>query len=110
ICIAVHLFDPKICQSLCINYLGWLVIYLYYSSHIYLRYIYFVDIISDLSDCILIHILSFMDAQEAVQTCILSKRWINVWKKLHTLTLLDYSELSGKLFEHFVFKFLSLRD
>ncbi|CAL5215084.1 unnamed protein product [Lathyrus oleraceus] len=68
------------------------------------------DIISDLSDCILIHILSFMDAQEAVQTCILSKRWINVWKKLHTLTLLDYSELSGKLFEHFVFKFLSLRD
>ncbi|KAI5383118.1 hypothetical protein KIW84_070504, partial [Lathyrus oleraceus] len=110
ICIAIHLFDPKICQSLCINYLGWLVICLYYSSHIYLRYIYFVDIISDLSDCILIHILSFMDAQEAVQTCILSKRWINVWKKLHTLTLLDYSELSGKLFEHFVFKFLSLRD
>ncbi|XP_058782729.1 putative FBD-associated F-box protein At5g56430 isoform X2 [Vicia villosa] len=43
------------------------------------------DLISDLSDCILIHILSFLDAKEAVQTCILSKRWINLWKTLPTL-------------------------
>jgi len=45
------------------------------------------DIISNLIDCILIHILSFLNAKEAVQTCILSKRWINLWKCLPTLTL-----------------------
>ncbi|XP_058736065.1 putative F-box/LRR-repeat protein At3g18150 [Vicia villosa] len=68
------------------------------------------DMISDLSDCILIHILSFLEAQEAVQTCILSKRWINVWKKLPTLVVLYYSQFIDGVYEQFVHKLLSLRD
>ncbi|XP_058782728.1 F-box/LRR-repeat protein At3g26922-like isoform X1 [Vicia villosa] len=68
------------------------------------------DLISDLSDCILIHILSFLDAKEAVQTCILSKRWINLWKTLPTLVLLNYPQLIDGNYEKFVHQVLSLRD
>ncbi|XP_058736070.1 F-box/LRR-repeat protein At3g26922-like [Vicia villosa] len=67
------------------------------------------DMISDLSDCILIHIMSFLHAKEAVQTCILSKRWINVWKKLPTLVFYYPSEIDG-FYQQFVPKLLSLRD
>ncbi|XP_078154129.1 F-box protein At4g22280-like [Carex rostrata] len=37
------------------------------------------DRISSLPDDVLTHILSFLSTREAVQTCILSKRWINTW-------------------------------
>ncbi|GLT95794.1 hypothetical protein SLE2022_134560 [Rubroshorea leprosula] len=46
-----------------------------------------MDRLSDLPDCLLHHILSFMDAKYAVQTCILSKRWISVWTHLRVLKL-----------------------
>ncbi|XP_011044572.1 PREDICTED: F-box/LRR-repeat protein At3g26922-like [Populus euphratica] len=38
------------------------------------------DKISTLPNVLLHHILSFLDAVQVVQTCVLSKRWMNVWK------------------------------
>ncbi|GLT40819.1 hypothetical protein SLA2020_149240 [Shorea laevis] len=46
-----------------------------------------MDQLSDLPDSLLHHILSFMDAKYAVQTCILSKRWVSVWTHLPVLKL-----------------------
>ncbi|KAJ1691631.1 hypothetical protein LUZ63_015786 [Rhynchospora breviuscula] len=51
-------------------------------------------IISSLPDCLIHVIMSFMTAQEAVRTCVLSKRWKNLWT---TLPFLDF-DLSE--FEH----------
>ena len=45
------------------------------------------DRLSDLPNCVILHILSFLDTKHAVQTCILSKRWNNLWKNLPTLIL-----------------------
>ncbi|AES87354.1 F-box/RNI/FBD-like domain protein [Medicago truncatula] len=42
--------------------------------------------ISELPDCLLLHILSFLEARDAVRTCILSKRWKDLCKRLTTLT------------------------
>ncbi|PIA45557.1 hypothetical protein AQUCO_01600035v1 [Aquilegia coerulea] len=44
-----------------------------------------VDRISDLPESLLHHIFSFMDMREIVQTCLLSKTWITVWKSLPVL-------------------------
>ncbi|XP_061361122.1 F-box/FBD/LRR-repeat protein At1g16930-like [Gastrolobium bilobum] len=43
------------------------------------------DRLSDLPDCVLLHILKFMDTKYAVQTCVLSQRWKNLWKCLTNL-------------------------
>lgn len=45
------------------------------------------DRITDLSDDVLVHMLSFLNVKKAIQTCILSKRWTNLWKTLPTLAL-----------------------
>ncbi|TKY49268.1 F-box/FBD/LRR-repeat protein [Spatholobus suberectus] len=37
------------------------------------------DIISNLPDVIISHILSFLPTRDAVRTCVLSKRWIHLW-------------------------------
>ncbi|XP_057425993.1 F-box/LRR-repeat protein At3g26922-like [Lotus japonicus] len=68
------------------------------------------DRLSDLPDCVLLHILSFVKARNAVQTCILSTRWKDLWKSLPSLILLspDFSTL--KIFTKFVSKLLELRD
>jgi hypothetical protein len=57
------------------------------------------DIISDLADYVLIHILSFLKTKQAVQTCILSKRWINLWKNLPSLTLSHFDLRYINLFQ-----------
>ncbi|KAJ3687145.1 hypothetical protein LUZ61_016309 [Rhynchospora tenuis] len=55
------------------------------------------DMISSLPDCLIHLIMSFLTAQEAVQTCVLSKRWKNLWT---TLPFLDFDlykfEYGGK--------------
>ncbi|XP_061361640.1 putative F-box/FBD/LRR-repeat protein At4g13965 [Gastrolobium bilobum] len=40
------------------------------------------DRLSDLPDCVLTHLMSFLPTQVAVQTCILSRRWKGLWKRL----------------------------
>jgi hypothetical protein len=45
------------------------------------------DMISELSDCIIIEPLSYLDTRIAVQTCILSKRWKDISKQIPSLTL-----------------------
>ncbi|PNY01114.1 F-box/LRR-repeat protein [Trifolium pratense] len=74
------------------------------------------DIISDLPECILLHILSFLDTKYAVQTCTLSKRWKDLWKHVPTLTLisssfaLSWCRKNLKGFSKFVSWILSKRD
>jgi len=68
------------------------------------------DRIIDLSDCVLLHTLSFLNVKEAVQTCILSKKWINLWKTLSTLTLSTVQFSTLQSFRQFISMFLSLRD
>jgi len=68
------------------------------------------DIISNLTDCILIHVLSFLNAKEAVQTCILSKRLINLSKDLPTFTLSSSNFRMEECLAEFLSQFLSLRD
>jgi hypothetical protein len=48
------------------------------------------DKLSDLSNCVLLYILSFLNIKQVGQTCILSTRWTNVWKNhVSYLTCLD---------------------
>ncbi|KAL1543859.1 putative F-box/LRR-repeat protein [Salvia divinorum] len=82
------------------------------------------DRISQLPDEILGHILSFTDIKEAVQTCILSRRWKNLWHSLsdlhfhltrfaaHTHSSLNYkaAQTLSHRFSDFVSHFLSHRD
>jgi len=68
------------------------------------------DMLSDLPDCLILHILSFLDTKEAVQTCILSMRWKNIWKHLPNLTLLESSQFNMlESFTTFISNILSLR-
>ncbi|GAU10006.1 hypothetical protein TSUD_120050 [Trifolium subterraneum] len=68
------------------------------------------DRFSCLPDYVLLHILSFFNAKEAVQTCILSTRWKNLWKILPTLTLISSHFATLEAFTKFISKILSLRD
>ncbi|KAI3974971.1 hypothetical protein MKX01_005082, partial [Papaver californicum] len=43
------------------------------------------DRISDLPESLIHHILSFIDIKYAVQTCVLSKRWSEIWISLQFL-------------------------
>ncbi|XP_058782510.1 F-box/LRR-repeat protein 13-like [Vicia villosa] len=45
------------------------------------------DWLSNLPDSVVLHIFSFLNAKQVVQTCVLSKRWVNLWKYLPTLNL-----------------------
>ncbi|RHN56277.1 putative F-box domain, leucine-rich repeat domain, L domain-containing protein [Medicago truncatula] len=68
------------------------------------------DRLSELPDHLILQILSFLFAKQAVQTCILSKRFDNLWKRLPTLRLTSSSFKHLKDFTKFVSKILSLRD
>ncbi|XP_078178218.1 F-box/LRR-repeat protein At4g14096-like [Carex rostrata] len=74
-----------------------------------------IDSISNLPDSLLLHIMSFLDSQKAVQSCVLSKRWKNLWASLQRLHLdqskfKTTSELKGERFTYFVNTLLLLRD
>jgi hypothetical protein len=47
------------------------------------------DIISALPDALLQHVLSFLQAREAVQTCVLARRWRHLWKSMPVLCVTD---------------------
>ncbi|KAK2415860.1 F-box/LRR-repeat protein [Trifolium repens] len=66
------------------------------------------DRLSDLPDCVLLHILSFFDSKHAVETCVLSTRWNHLWK--HILILHSRNFTTVKKFATFVSKILTLRD
>ncbi|XP_027354129.1 putative F-box/FBD/LRR-repeat protein At1g78760 isoform X2 [Abrus precatorius] len=68
------------------------------------------DRLSDLPDCVLLHILTFVNAKHAVRTCVLSKRWKNLWKSLPSLILHSSDFWTFKSFTKFVSRLLSLRD
>ncbi|CAN1836925.1 Putative F-box/LRR-repeat protein At5g02930 [Linum perenne] len=68
-----------------------------------------VDRLSDLPDCILHHILSFLDTKSSVQTSILSRRWRSLWKYVDVLTFRKNSFCFNCDFERYVDKVLSLR-
>ncbi|XP_024960438.1 F-box/LRR-repeat protein At4g14103-like [Cynara cardunculus var. scolymus] len=79
-----------------------------------------IDVISQLPDCILHHILSFIPTKDVVKTSILSKRWNNLWTSVPNLdfddALLYASEMDGRdppevaCFMNFVERVLLLRD
>lgn len=68
------------------------------------------DRLSDLPDCVLLHILSRLDADEAVKTCTFSSRWRHLWKHLPTLILCSSHCTRIKSFNRFVSRILCLRD
>lgn len=69
------------------------------------------DRISELPDCILMHIMSFLDTKDAVQTCILSKRWKDLCKCLTDLTFRSpFRCKCKKYFRKFVSWVLSSRN
>ncbi|XP_057724223.1 F-box/FBD/LRR-repeat protein At3g14710-like [Arachis stenosperma] len=55
------------------------------------------DIISTLHESILGQILSFLPTIEAIQTCVLSQRWIHVWKSITSLCFSDSLPCYGKI-------------
>jgi len=66
------------------------------------------DMLSELPDDVLLHIMHFMNTKTAVGTSLLSKRWNNVWKCLPTLcfsrsdfkTLASYYQFVHHVFSH----------
>lgn len=68
------------------------------------------DRLSDLPDSVVLHILSFFNTKEAAQTCILSKRWKNLWKFVTTLKLSTRHFETIHPFTKFVSHVLSHRD
>ncbi|XP_014507923.1 F-box/LRR-repeat protein 13 [Vigna radiata var. radiata] len=68
------------------------------------------DRLSELPDCVLIHMMEFMDTKHAVQTCVLSKRWKDLWKQLTTLVFDTFFFNKVVNFRKFVSQVLSKRD
>ncbi|KAJ4809125.1 FBD-associated F-box protein [Rhynchospora pubera] len=72
------------------------------------------DMISSLPDCLIHLIMSFLTAQEAVRTCVLSNRWKNLWTTLpfldFDLSKFDYERSKFGKFRDFVTMTLLLRE
>ena len=45
------------------------------------------DRLSSLQDCILHSIMSFLTARQAVRTCVLSRRWVGLWRSAPCLNI-----------------------
>lgn len=69
-----------------------------------------MDRLSDMPNFVLLHIMKFMSMKQAVQTCVLSSRWKELWKHLTDLTLnsTDFTNLTH--FSKFVSWVISNRD
>ncbi|XP_058767187.1 FBD-associated F-box protein At1g66310-like [Vicia villosa] len=68
------------------------------------------DRISDLPDSIILHILSFLNIKQALQTCILSTRWMNLWKQPPTPVLISSQLTTADIFIEFVSLIFSNRN
>ncbi|XP_024636488.2 putative F-box/FBD/LRR-repeat protein At1g78760 [Medicago truncatula] len=68
------------------------------------------DRLSDLPDGVILQILSLLDTKQVVRTCVLSKRWEHLWKRISTLILHSSRFSYVKQFTTFVSKILTLRD
>ncbi|OEL26065.1 hypothetical protein BAE44_0012916 [Dichanthelium oligosanthes] len=70
------------------------------------------DLIGAFPDEILHRVLSFLPAQQAVQTCVLARRWLNLWKSATGLRIVGPDRKAPAPFEEareFVDNFLLLR-
>jgi hypothetical protein len=68
------------------------------------------DRLSDLPDGVLLHILSFLNTKHVVRTCVLSKRWKHLWKRIPTLILHSSRFSSVRQFYIFVSNILTRLD
>ncbi|GAU49714.1 hypothetical protein TSUD_407910 [Trifolium subterraneum] len=68
------------------------------------------DRLSDLPEFVILHIMSFLNTEYVVRTCILSKKWKDLWKRLHALIMHSNEFRSLKIFNKFVSRVLSLRN
>jgi hypothetical protein len=70
------------------------------------------DWISALPDGVLAHILGFLPADEAVRTCVLSRRWLHQWKFMPRLRITSHGvwEKSADEINKFISSLLLLRD
>ncbi|CAL4994577.1 unnamed protein product [Urochloa decumbens] len=66
------------------------------------------DLISALPDVLLHHVLGFLDAREAVRTCVLAKRWGHLWKSMPVLHFTGAGQV--QLHRKFLDHLLLLRD
>ncbi|KAK7282906.1 hypothetical protein RIF29_12020 [Crotalaria pallida] len=68
------------------------------------------DRLGDLPDCLIIHILTFVKCRDAARTCVLSKRWKHLYKRMSILLLNASDFATVKIFAKFVSKLLLHRD
>ncbi|XP_020205290.1 putative F-box/FBD/LRR-repeat protein At1g78760 [Cajanus cajan] len=68
------------------------------------------DRLSELPDCVLLHIMKFLDTKHAVRTNVLSKQWNNVWKCLTSLSFRHSHFNTVTNYNKFVSWVLSNRD
>nr|KYP61575.1 Putative F-box/FBD/LRR-repeat protein At1g66290 family [Cajanus cajan] len=68
------------------------------------------DILSDMPEYVLLHIMKFMHTKDVVRTCVLSKRWNNLWKRTTTLSFMRKHFTCNDNYNEFVSRVLSGRD
>lgn len=68
------------------------------------------DRLSDLPDHVLLHIIESMNIKQCVQTCVLSKRWKDLWKHLTNLKFHHSYPDNSDMFCKFVSQILSGRN
>ncbi|XP_019455783.1 PREDICTED: putative FBD-associated F-box protein At5g22720 [Lupinus angustifolius] len=68
------------------------------------------DRLGDLPDCLIHHILSFVETKDAIRTSVLSKRWRHLWASVTCLNFSSKSFARLVEFKKFVLWVLSHRD